>query len=233
MSLYDNNDHSPPHRHDKGRGIGTIIACFAIAFVVVSLFDSNEHRQVKRVVAKEAHEMLMAANDVTERTPPDSDDVVTYKINKGHVVIVPTSGEAAIDMKDDMRARAQIKVNGKRTTITIDDDYSDDSKIKISVPANDACRIELSAGLLEVKRLPCSNSELIVRSGKMEVTDVPQAHGVLTGSVSVGTVKIDGGSGKVSKSSGVGDLRAEAPATGKGPALVARVDVGMLTVDVE
>ncbi len=234
MSRYDDEDEDQSrHRSGRSRGIGTIIGCFVIAIVAVSLFDSDHHRQVKRVAAKEAHEMLMAANDVTERTAPDSNDVVTYKINKGHVVITPTTGEATIDMKDDLRARAQIKVNGKRTTITVDDDYSDDSKIKISVPANEACRIELSAGLLEVKRLPCTNSEFIVRSGKMEVTDVPKRHGSLTGSVSVGTVKIDGGSGKVSKSSGVGDLRAEATATGNGPALNARVDVGMLTVDVE
>lgn len=227
-------DYESPRRHSRGRGIGSVIACFVIAIVAVSIFDSDEHRQVKRVVAKEAHETLLAAaENASERTAPENDDVVTYKINKGHVVVVPTAGDLAIDMKDELRARAQIKVNGKRTTIDVDDDYSDDSKIKISVPAADACRIELSAGLLEVKRLPCGNSELIVRSGKMEVTDVGKTHGTLTGSVSVGTVKIDGGKGKVSKSAGVGDLRAELPATGSGPALIARVDVGMLTVDVE
>ncbi|MBL8628966.1 MAG: hypothetical protein JNM81_05020, partial [Rhodospirillaceae bacterium] len=176
-------DHETPRRHGRGRGIGTVIACFVVAIVAVSIFDSDEHRQVKRAVAKEAHETLMAAADnASERTAPENDDVMTYKVNKGHVVVVPTTGDMAIDMKDELRARTQIKVNGKRTTIDVDDEYSDDSKIKISVPAAEACRIELSAGLLEVKRLPCANSELIVRSGKMDVTDVGKAHGKLAGS---------------------------------------------------
>lgn len=219
------HDEEPPTK--RGRGIGTVIVCFAIAVGIGSVLDSGDNR-VKKAAAREA-----ARDEAAERTTPDSDDVTSYKVNKGHVIVVPTTGAASIDMNDDMRAHAQIKVNGKRTTITVDDDFSDDSKIKISIPATDACRVELSAGLLEIKRLPCADTELIVRSGKMEVTEVPKTHGKLSGSVSVGTVKIDAGNGKESRSAGVGDLRADVPGTGAGPNLTARVDVGMLTVDVE
>ncbi|MBL8643892.1 MAG: hypothetical protein JNK21_08155 [Rhodospirillaceae bacterium] len=233
------HDHQAERRqrkHRSGPGIGTVVGAFVAAIVLANMLGNDDHK-VKRAAARDAapRELVPAseAESATERSAPESNAQTSYKINKGHVIVQVTTGEAKIDMSDELRARAQIKVNGKRTTIDIDDDYSDNSKIKISIPAADTCRVELSAGLLESKGLPCKDNELIVRSGKMEVDGVPKNHGRLTGAVSVGTVKIDGGSGNVSKSSGVGDLRAEVPGTSNGPTLTARVDVGMLTVDVE
>jgi len=220
-TLYDSDeDHALPKK--RGRGVGTVIGCFIAAVALVSIFSDADKPRVS----------VALAGDVSG-ADNDDDGRLTYKINKGHVVVVATTGEAKIDMVEEMKSRAQIRVKGNTTTITVDDDYQDDEKIKLHIPASAACRIELSAGLMAVKGLPCAVTDLVVRSGKMDVENVPKAHGTLAGSVSVGTVEIDGGDGKKSKSSGLGDLKAELPSSGSGPSLTARVDVGMLTVDVE
>ncbi len=211
-----NNDQHTEQK--RGRGIGTIIACFVIAIVIAGVFEHDD-TTVRRAQARDALR--------------DNADRITYRINKGHVIIVPTDGAMKIDMKDELRLATSLKTNGLRTVISVDDDFQDDVKIKIFMPAANACRVELAAGLLEVKRPPCIDNDLIVRSGKMEVTNVPKDHGLLSGDVSVGSVTITGTNGKQSKSAGVGELHAEVPGTNGGTTITARVNVGMLTVDAD
>ena len=222
-------DHKQYTTHTRGRGIGTVIACFVVAIIVVGLLDHDEPR-VRRAEARDTMRDNAAERENADTEPTDR---ATYRINKGHVVITPTDGEMKIDMSDKLRPHAHIKTTGQRVIINVDDEYEDDVKIKISVPKAAACRVELAAGLLEVKRPPCQDTDLTVRSGKMEVTDVPKSHGALSGAVSVGSVTINGADGKQSKSAGVGELRATLPGTSGGPTVTARVNVGMLTVDVD
>jgi|GEM_PF-4879879 len=207
----------------RGRGIGTVIACFVAALVIAAVLD-DEHAPHKPSVS------IAIADD---EPIAEGENRAVYKINKGHVVVKTTQGTARVEMDPDLKDKAEISTQGGRTTISVDDSFSGDAEIRIHLPRTGSCRIELAAGFLEVEGLPCTENELTVRSGKMDVNDVPKAHGILKGEVSVGMVVIDGGDGPTKKSSGVGDLRAEAPATGEGPSLTARVDVGMLTVDVD
>jgi hypothetical protein len=210
-------------KKSRGRGIGTVIACFAAAIAIAAVLD-DDHKPRKPSVS------IAVADD-----EPNSagDGRTTYKINKGHVVVNAADGAARVEMDPELKDKATISTQGKRTTISVDDSFSGDAKIRIHLPKTESCRIELGAGFLEVEGLPCAANELTVRSGKMDVNDVPKVHGALKGEVSVGMVTIRAGEGSPKKSAGVGELRAEAPATGDGPGLTARVDVGMLTVDVE
>jgi hypothetical protein len=221
-----------PHttRHRRGRGIGTVIACFAAAVVIGGILDDDEPHLRRSEARADA-----AFDNAAERENADTShsDRATYRLNKGYLIIEPATGEMKIDMKDELRPHVHVKTEGQRVIINVADEYESDVKIKLAVPTAAACRIELAAGLLEVKRLPCRANDLIVRSGKMEVTGVPKSHGPLTGEVSVGSVTVTDSSGQQSKSAGVGELRAALPGVTDGPTVTARVNVGMLTVDVD
>lgn len=227
-------------RFGKGEGLGLAVVGAAIAAVALSMTGHDDAWRPNVAAAAERSTVERAVDYYNAETAPgaqlaaaDPESGPAYRINKGHVIVVGTPGPGRIDLDDDIRAHAKISTDGARTSIKVDDDYSGDGKIKILIPASAACRVELAAGLLEVKGLPCTETDLVVRSGKMEVDQVPKTHGALKGAVSVGTVSISGGTGQSQRSSGVGDLRAETPATGTGPSLNARVDVGMLTVETE
>lgn len=217
------NDQIHSGRRRRGKGIGTVLLCFVAAIALAGVID-HDHRP---------HSAEARAAVTETQAEPPADGRLSYRINKGHVVVTAVAGPGRIDLDDDIQAHAKVTTDDSRTTIKVDDAYSGDGKIRIQVSRASSCRIELAAGLLEVRGLPCGETDLTVRSGKMEVEDIPGDHGRLSGSVSVGTVIIDGGKGRSSKSSGVGDLRAELPAAGAGPSLTARVDVGMLTVDAQ
>ena len=222
----DNQYDERPARRNRGRGIGTVIACFAIAIGIAAVLDDDHHHRPRVSVAYG-----------TDKESPDDIDTgdghMTYKINRGHVVIVPTTAAMKIEMDDDLRARTKITTTERRVTIKVEDESDDDEEIRIFVPHAERCRIDLAAGLLEVNGLPCTDNDLSVRSGKMDVEGVPAAHGRLSGSVSVGTVSIDAGTEGKKRSSGIGELHADVPGSAVSPTLTARVDVGMLTVEVE
>jgi hypothetical protein len=202
----------------RRRGLGTVIACAAVAIVLTAVLGRDEDAPGR--AAAMAAEAMAATEGAT-----------VYVVNKGRVVVRASDGPARVELSEAMRATTEVVTAGQRTEITVRGEA--DEPIRIALPRAERCRVELAAGLLQVDGLPCGANEFAVRSGKMEIDNVPRVHGPLSAEVSVGRVEIGGRAGAGKRQTGVGDLRAELPGTVGAPSLTARVDVGLLTVDVE
>ena len=102
------------HRH--GKGIGTVIFCFAAAIMIASVIGhDHEPRPAKARAADRDAEM---ATDVISSAAP-ADGRLNYRINKGHVTVIATSGEGKIELGDFVRDPAKITVECSRTVIDV------------------------------------------------------------------------------------------------------------------
>jgi hypothetical protein len=211
----------------RGRGIGTVIGCVVAAIAIGSIWDDDAPYRPTVNVAW--------ADDNREENATSANDTIptSFSIDAGAVVIAPTEGKARVEFSGRLRDRATVSTVGTRMTIRVEGSTDRDDEIRLFIPRAAMCEVELMAGLLRSEGLPCESNTFKMRSGKMIIDNVPSHHGALRGEVGVGSVRMKDRDGPSKRSAGVGELRAELPGSLTGPTLTARVDVGMLTVDVD